>query len=185
MMTPTQILDLCEECATSIYGDRAPTPAYADRVARMLFGTAAQESNFQTRRQYGPDFFGIVGGFSMWQVEQCSVADSLMWLQNRPQVAVRAARFLWQDVRAEKDQSWLKGGIAIAQALFSLRFCDRWGVLMARLHYLRVAEPIPESAAGQAAYWKRHFNTVAGAGTVEQYLQNWNRLCLPVIERDE
>jgi len=200
MTTPIQIWDLCESCAGAIYGDRMPTPAYANSVARMLLGTAAQETWFTAHRQGGPEFWGTVGGFGLWQCEQGSIGDSLLWLQARPLVAARATRFLYQDSRAEKDLTWLKGGVAIANVLWALRLsdCNRLGVLMARLHYLRVPEAIPESAAGQAAYWLDHYNCggvlkTFKTGTPEerreqaisQYLTNWNRLCLPVIARDE
>lgn len=46
---------------------------------------------------------------------------------------------------------------------------------MCRVHYYRRPEKLP--AAGdieaQAAYWKKHYNTHLGAGTVEEYLHNW------------
>jgi hypothetical protein len=54
---------------------------------------------------------------------------------------------------------------------------DRLGVIFARVHYLRVADPIPLDVLGQAKYWKRWYNTGLGRGTVEEYLANWERGC--------
>ena len=52
---------------------------------------------------------------------------------------------------------------------------DKIGVLFCRLHYFRVNDPIPASLADQAAYWKRWYNTTAGAGTPDQYIKSWGR----------
>lgn len=45
-------------------------------------------------------------------------------------------------------------------------------VAFARLYLLGIAEPIPKDVAAQASYWKRHYNTVNGAGTEEQFIAN-------------
>ncbi len=44
-MTPEDIKALCKKCADNIWGTRPPTPRYAQAVADLLLGTAAQESN--------------------------------------------------------------------------------------------------------------------------------------------
>lgn len=48
---------------------------------------------------------------------------------------------------------------------------------MARVHYLRVAEPLPAASdvRALASYWKKYYNTVAGAGTVEHAIQNYRK----------
>jgi hypothetical protein len=48
-----------------------------------------------------------------------------------------------------------------------------YAAAMCRIHYLRVREPLPapDDWPGFAAYWKDHYNTRAGAGTVEGFLQ--------------
>ena len=40
-----------------------------------------------------------------------------------------------------------------------------------RLHYFRVKAPLPAlyDVDGRAAYWKAHYNTPLGAGTVEEF----------------
>ncbi len=55
-------------------------------------------------------------------------------------------------------------------------------IAIARVHYLRVPEPIPVKYAGEyeyiqalAEYWKKHWNTAYGAGTVEDAVQNYNK----------
>ena len=48
--------------------------------------------------------------------------------------------------------------------------------ILCRLHYMRVPEPIPATRTARAEYWKRHYNTAAGKGTVEHYLASAARL---------
>ncbi len=52
---------------------------------------------------------------------------------------------------------------------------------MARVHYLRVPEPLPAPGdiEGLARYWKAHFNTPAGAGTPAGFVANWRRYVRP------
>ena len=50
--------------------------------------------------------------------------------------------------------------------LLSFIFC--------RLHYRLRPEPIPSSLRGRAEYWKQFYNSMAGKGTVQHYLDNAN-----------
>ena len=51
---------------------------------------------------------------------------------------------------------------------------------MARIHYLRKPEPLPahDDIEGLARYWKEHYNTFLGKGTVEEFVHNYRRLVL-------
>ena len=45
---------------------------------------------------------------------------------------------------------------------------------MIRLHYYRVPQPLPDADLLQvAAYWKRHYNTTLGKGTINQFMRNY------------
>ena len=48
---------------------------------------------------------------------------------------------------------------------------------MARVHYLRNREPIPEKndIEGLALYWKRNYNTIKGKGKVEDFIYKYNK----------
>ena len=50
-----------------------------------------------------------------------------------------------------------------------------YATAMCRIHYRRVPEPIPvaDDIEAQGAYWKKHYNTVKGKGTVEKYVNAW------------
>lgn len=51
---------------------------------------------------------------------------------------------------------------------------DGYATAMARLHYFRARQELPAAgdAGGQAAYWKRHYNTTLGKGTVAGFLES-------------
>jgi hypothetical protein len=53
------------------------------------------------------------------------------------------------------------------------------GIIMARLRY--TADPTPLPAANDiealARTWKRVFNTVADAGTVDEFIENYHKYC--------
>ena len=178
--TTRRIWRLCQGCAAMVYGAKPPSPAYVDRTARLLFGTAAQESGLQWERQRTPRFEGGVGGFGKWQVEPGSIKASLAYLRERPGVLARATQWLFADPHAPVTWPDL---IPMDALLWALRLDDndKLGVLFARLHYFRIPQPIPETLAAQSVYWKDGFNTAVGHGTPEAYLDNWNRYCRDVV----
>jgi hypothetical protein len=46
---------------------------------------------------------------------------------------------------------------------------------MCRVHYLRCPGTIPAGLRAQAEYWKKYYNTPLGAGTVDGYVQAWEK----------
>ena len=56
----------------------------------------------------------------------------------------------------------------------------RYAALMCRMHYVRVSEQLPEADDYRAMgeYWKKHYNTVKGAGTVDEFVENYKRFVL-------
>jgi len=178
-----RIWRLCQDCAGAVYSTKPPSPAYADRVARLLFGTAAQESEFVERRQHGRDgrpLPGDIGAFGLWQVEiATSVEDSLDALYARPAMVERVKAWLpayCREVLETRNARFIAWFMTVPSG-------DPLAVLFARLHYLfRTKDPIPATVEEQAAYWKRWYNTIAGAGTVAEYLGNWRQRCADIVE---
>lgn len=52
-----------------------------------------------------------------------------------------------------------------------LRYNDFLSLLFTRLFYRLKGDPIPKTIEDRAKYWKIHYNTSAGKGTVEHYLE--------------
>lgn len=45
------------------------------------------------------------------------------------------------------------------------------GAAFARAYFLKIDDPIPEDLKGQAEYWKDHYNTIEGDGTVARFVR--------------
>ena len=52
-------------------------------------------------------------------------------------------------------------------------------MIMTRLKYKRIPEAIPKTIEGRAEYWKKHYNSMLGKGTVEEYIHNANKIQWP------
>lgn len=183
MTTPDIVLQDCNSCAAAIYGRTPPNEAYAARVATLLFGTIAHESDgFRARRQYGFSYESDRGAWGLCQCEPGSVRDSLMRLKTDQKLAKRVAVWLsGGDERA--TLTWLTDR-DVPTVLRMLTANDRLAVLFARLHYFRVAEPVPESLEEQAAYYKRYYNTTAGKATPEDFLNAVHRYGTEYVDGD-
>lgn len=118
---------------------------HSDAAVNLLLGTAAVESAFGTylRQIRGP----AVGAF---QVEPATFD----WLVSR--YRDRFPVLAW---RTCDDVEW---DLSLA-------------ILMCRLRYLVVPVPLPEAddIEGMGWYWKRHYNTFAGKGTVAQFTRSY------------
>ncbi len=73
----------------------------------------------------------------------------------------------------QKDLAQAVKSLSILQDVEELRWNLFYAAAMTRVHYRRVKSPLPNSIEGRAQYWKDHYNTAQGKGTVEEYLRNW------------
>lgn len=124
---------------------------------QLLMGTAMQESGFKHLRQL-PHNDGRRGpALGFFQMEPRTHDDIWKnWLQYRQPLAERVEKFM---VNGDSPDS--------AETLHNLPYAT----IMARLLYRRIPAALPGSGdvSGLAAYWKQHYNTPLGAGTVEQF----------------
>ena len=99
------------------------------------------------------------------------MADSVQYLRRRADVIRNASQFA----------PMLPAALSLAALprLRAIRDDDRLACLFARLHYLRVAEAVPDDLRGQAGYWKRYYNTRLGKGTVVGYMDKWRQFVEP------
>lgn len=121
----------------------------------LLLHTAIAESNLTYIHQVG-------GGpaLGLWQMEPKTHDD--IWenyLAYRFELASAIERFNPGSRRRDPPAEHMIGNLYYA-------------CIMARLHYLRVPAPLPANndLRGQAEYWKEHYNTPLGAGTVDGFL---------------
>lgn len=124
----------------------------------LLLGTAVQESlNFTYRRQMGN---GPARGY--YQMEPATHDD--IWdnyLKYNPAKAGLVASFL---------------SSATANKHSELESNDEYATAMARMHYMRVREALPQQGdvQAQANYWKQYYNTPLGKGKPAEYVEKWH-----------
>jgi len=53
-----------------------------------------------------------------------------------------------------------------------LRYNPFLSIIAMRLKYKLIPQQIPTTLEGRAAYWKQHYNSSAGKGTVKHYLES-------------
>jgi len=178
MAIAREIAHLCDDCACSIYGTRAPSAAYADCVSRLLFMTAAHESGgFKHRRQLGFGKADGRGAFGLWQCEWPSIEDSIKYVRQPKRAELYGRCVTWLD---GYDRHFPELNLTtIAKlgilAVIQERRGDPLACLLARLHYMRNPEAVPETPQEQAAYAKRVYNTHLGAATAADYLRAYER----------
>lgn len=125
---------------------------YSVAASELVLGTAIQESNLKYIKQLGTG--PALGLFQMEPATHNDIWDNFL----------RYRQSLYNKVLDFDDMD--------ATAMI---WNMRYACAMCRVHYRRVREPLP--AAGdienQAHYWKDHYNTHLGAGTPDEYIENW------------
>ena len=67
-------------------------------------------------------------------------------------------------------------GIDLSRTVYQeLRTSPLMAMLFCRLRYLTVPESIPATREARAAYWKKYYNTSAGKGTPQDYIDKCQR----------
>lgn len=134
---------------------------WSEAAERLVLGTACQES------ECGRWLHQLGGGpaLGIFQMEPATWDDiATNFLVYRKELDAKVEK--WACVQGPLDAEEMIGNLYYATA-------------MCRVHYLRVPEPIPDYLGGQAAYWKKYYNTELGRGTVQEYLNSWNRFIKP------
>lgn len=113
----------------------------------LVLGTALVESLARFVRQVG-------GGpaVGLWQMEPATHND--IW-----------TNYIAFDAKLSK----MLPRASAERMVYDLRYAAQ----MCRVHYRRVKAPLPLTSLAAAEYWKRYYNTVLGAGTVEKALPHF------------
>jgi hypothetical protein len=127
---------------------------YSPAAEELVLGTALQESRLKYLHQLGRG-----PALGLFQMEPRTHND--IWtnyLRGKPDLAGALQRL------AHKPGP----DAMITDLLYAAGMC--------RVHYRRVPAALPAEGdfEGQAAYWKKYYNTIYGAGTEEEYLENWH-----------
>ncbi len=129
---------------------------YSEAAEELLLGTAIQESRLTYLKQIG-------GGpaLGLFQMEPATHDDLYVnFLAYKQELSAKVGQLIVTPIPA-------------AEMIWNLYYA----AAMCRIHYYRVKEALPEvgDISRQAAYWKAHYNTIKGAGTEQEYLENWHK----------
>lgn len=155
MMNYNQFRSLVVEPTLQFLDEVIP---YSEEAVDLLMMTAAHESN---RCSYIKQINGPALG--VYQMEPATHHDIYKnFLKYNPAISS-----LLRDLTTD-------GGILLIQGedmVFNLAYATA----MARVHYYRVPEALPNTLEGLAAYAKKYYNTNLGKATAEDYLKAFKR----------
>lgn len=157
MLNVTQFRELVIRPALKCIG------LHSDAAENLVLGTALQESALVWLRQLG-------GGpaIGLYQMEPATHRDIWVnWLEHRPELSGRVQLLI-----APRPD-----------LLDQLVTNPAYATAMCRIHYLRVPAPLPDAndVPALAGYWKRYYNTLAGAGSEIDFISNYTRYTEPEI----
>ena len=137
---------------------------HSESAVNLILGTAAQESHMGTYFMQG----GGGPAVGIFQMEPATHDD--IW-----------GNFLKYKPSTENYMVVLGALCSPYKHRAEIMFWNlRYAALMCRMHYYRKKEPLPEAddirALGE--YWKKHYNTVKGKGTVDEFVENYKRFVL-------
>lgn len=136
-----------------------PIP-YTMKAETLLLMTAAHESVNGTylRQRVASGADGVARG--VYQMEPDTLEDHYAWMRvKRPDMLTAV-----EGLRAPSMPP-------VSSVMYNLAFATA----MARIHYFRRPDVIPEDLDGQAALAKKVFNTAAGAATWQDYRQAYRK----------
>lgn len=132
---------------------------FSNNAVELIMGTFAQESNFKYVRQLSK---GPALGYG--QMEPSTFNDIINnFLRHKPDLMGKIMK---------------ASGVAML-APEMLLDNKKLMICMCRLHYLRVKDSLPsyKDVWAMAEYWKQHYNTPAGKGTVKEFVENYTKYC--------
>lgn len=136
---------------------------YSKEACQIIIGTGCQESKFTFIHQ--EDKGPALGFF------QCEPATYKSIINNV---------FLYNVAMKQRFQAVL--GSEIMPDFSGLMWNLKLACIVCRLHYLRVNEEIPIDLKGQAAYYKKYYNTPLGKATEQEYIDNFNKYAAHIWE---
>jgi len=145
--------------ALAAFDERMNTSA----AVELLMGTASQESrlgHYIVQLGGGP----ALGIYQMEPDTHQSIWDNYLIKPEKWELRKIMISMLVEDNYGDYPDEW--------EMVINLRY----STAMARIRYWYVPEALPEDIEGQAAYWKRYYNTEGGSGTIEEYLNRYEDL---------
>ena len=125
---------------------------WSPSAEELVLGTAIVESGLTYLKQHGDG-----PALSFWQVEPATHDDLYTnFLNFRPELGSKLMQLRAPNLSMDEN---------LATNLM-------YGAAVCRLCYYRKPDALPEAGdiEGQASFWKQHYNTIFGKGTVSKYV---------------
>ena len=134
-------------------------------AVELVLATGIVESRYEYIRQMGDG-----PARSFWQVAPASAVDNLMhYLKHRPDLMRKCAKASLVDVKHWQNYDELVWAEILEKKIAA-------GIVHCRLKYWRVPKKMPSTIEGQAAYWKKYYNTEGGKGDPEHFVESAKKL---------
>ena len=147
-----QLSDLIERVLLDLEEHTLGKIKFTEEAKTLLLLTAAHESHLgKYIRQVGGPALGIFQMEPLTHEDHWSYITPREWLYD----ALCA-----MNLECDTDAS-------------ALEYNLKYAIVMARIHYYRKPEWIPEDIKGISEYAKQHYNTKAGKATSEAYLEDY------------
>jgi|TARA_Y100001938_G_scaffold150482_1_gene241606 hypothetical protein len=117
----------------------------------LVFETGLAESGYRAIEGYGEGNPAV----SFWQLEPETIRD--MWDN-------------YISYRKPLIEACYKLGLIEANKVFSVFSNIALASAFCRIYYRRKPGAIPKTMPARAEYWKKHYNTYKGRGTVDHYI---------------
>lgn len=137
---------------------------YSKSAEELLMLTAAVETNLG---EYIKQINGPARG--IFQVEPLTYNDIMYrWLPSA------------SDDMRNKVEAFEKAFVGMCNA-DTMVYNLKYAIIVTRLFYYRVPKPLPahDDVHGLATYWKNHYNTKAGKGTVAKAVEKYKKFVKP------
>lgn len=136
----------------------------------LLLGTAAQESRLTYLQQLGNG-----PALGVYQMEPATHKD--IWenyLSYKPELAADVVEFASRrSIEHAERINQIDFRVHARELVSNLAYATA----MCRIHYLRQPGELPagDDVPAMAHYWKRYYNTPAGRGTVDEFIDHYHQ----------
>ena len=131
----------------------------SEDAIQLVLETGLVESGYRYIKQLGS---GPAKGF--WQVEPATAVDNLQhFLMHRTTVMAGCVAASFVDLKHWQNLSEIDWAEILERNIAA-------GIVHCRIKFWRVPKKMPNTLEGRARYWKKYYNTVAGAGTETKYI---------------
>ena len=132
----------------------------SEDAVNLVIATGIVESRYEYIRQMGD-----CPARSFWQVEPATCVDNLVhYLKHRPKLMKKCAEATLVDVK-----HWQNYDERVWAEILEKNIAA--GIVHCRLKYWRVPKKMPNTLEGQAAYWKKYYNSEGGKGDPQHFIE--------------